>query len=314
MIDYPLLVVPALLMDHFLGELPRFHPLVGFGRWAMRVEQRLYGSGEQSAIQRRGRGLLAVLWLLSLPVLVCGGLTAGDGWVGMGLHPVVLYLAIGGRSLREHGMAVVQAMQTEGLAGARQTGGLLVSRETGQMDESAVARAAVESLLENGCDAIFGAIFWFLWLGAPGALLYRLANTLDALWGYRNDRYGSFGWAAARLDDLLNWIPARLTAITYLLAGHSRGAWRAWRGCRERKSPNATLVMAVGAGALGLRLGGEAVYHGRRVHNPFLGEGGAPTMRDIPRAVLLLRRSLLIWSVVSLILGGGCWIFPCRLC
>lgn len=304
MTDFTLLVAPALLMDRLFGEFSRFHPLVGFGRWAMWVEGHLYGPHTLSAWHRTVRGLLALLVLLGLPLLLCIGLTWGADWVSVGVHVVVLYLAIGGRSLLEHGMAVLQAMDQAGLEAARQRVGYLVSRETAQMDESAVARAAVESVLENGCDALFGAIFWFIVLGAPGALLYRLANTLDAMWGYKNERYLHFGWAAARLDDLLNLIPARLTAITYLLVGNGWGAWRAWRGCRYRKSPNATLVMAVGAGALGIQLGGEAVYHGRTVQNPLLGEGPLPTIQDIPRAILLLRRGLLVWIFFSLLLGA----------
>lgn len=303
MINFALLVVPALLMDHLFGELSRFHPLVGFGRWAVWMESHFYGPQSVAARYRKMRGLFALLLLLGLPILLCVGLTAVGGWVGVGVHVVILYLAIGGRSLLEHGMAVLHAMAGEGLEAACQKVGYLVSRETAQMDESAVARGAVESVLENGCDAIFGAIFWFLLLGAPGALFYRLANTLDALWGYKNERYLHFGWAAARLDDLLNLIPARLTAITYLLVGQSGGAWRAWRGCRHRKSPNATLVMAVGAGALGIQLGGEAVYQGCTVQSPPLGEGPVPTMQDIPRAIFLLRRGLLVWAVISLLLG-----------
>ncbi|MEO5363116.1 MAG: adenosylcobinamide-phosphate synthase CbiB [Magnetococcus sp. DMHC-8] len=300
-----LLCVPsALVMDHLLGEVPRFHPLVGFGRWAMAMERWLYGAEGEAVIQGRMRGLLAVLLLLIPPLLLSVWLTAMGGWVGMVVQGVTLYLAVGGRALREHGLAVVQAMAEQGLPGARQKVGWLVSRETADLDEAGVARAAVESLLENGCDAIFGALFWFMLLGAPGAVLYRLANTLDAMWGYRNDRYRSFGWAAARLDDLLNLVPARLTAFTYVLVGHSRGAWRAWRSCRIRKSPNATLVMAAGAGALGVRLGGEAVYHGQSIPAPLLGAGPTPTWQDIPRAAQLLRRGLLLWAAVALVLGG----------
>ncbi len=291
-------------MDLLFGELPRFHPLVGFGRCSMGVEQWLYGPSTLPAWARKMRGMSALLLLLGPTLLLSLWLTATGGWVAVTVHCVVLYLALGGRSLMEHGMAVLKAMDGEGLEAARQRVGCLVSRETDQMDEAAVVRAAIESLLENGCDAIFGALFWFLLLGAPGALLYRLANTLDAMWGYKNTRYLHFGWAAARLDDGLNYVPARLTAITYLLVGHTGGAWSAWRGCPERKSPNATLVMAVGAGALGIQLGGEAVYHGCRVESPLLGAGPSPTREDIPRAIALLRHAILLWVVVSLLLGG----------
>ena len=295
------MVTPALLLDRALGEPRRFHPLVGFGRMAAAVEKRLYGGEPTPAAGRRRRGVLAVAVLLVPPVLVSAWLADLAGAV---FELLALYLAVGGRSLFEHGAAVPQAMAQEGLAAARQRVGRLVSRETDGMDVADVARATVESLLENGCDAIFAPLFWFMLLGAPGVVLYRLANTLDAMWGYKNDRYRAFGWGAARLDDLLNLLPARLTAVTCLLVGDARGGWRAWRQCRERKSPNATLVMAAGAGALGVRLGGAAVYHGQRRHSPFLGDGPAPSMADIPRALALVRRGVLLWGAVSLLIGG----------
>ncbi|MEO5339734.1 MAG: adenosylcobinamide-phosphate synthase CbiB [Magnetococcus sp. MYC-9] len=304
MIDRVWFVLPALLMDRLLGEPARWHPLVGFGHAARWVEKRFYPPPASAVLQGRLHGLLAVLCLLCPAVGLTLWLTAEEGWLAGGVQLLLLYLALGGQSLEEHGMAVVQAMTGEGLAAARQRVACLVSRETRQMDEAAVARATVESLLENGCDALFAAVFWFLVLGGPGVVLYRLANTLDALWGYKNARYLDFGWAAARLDDLLNLIPARLTALTYLLAGHAPTAWRAWRGCRERKSPNATLVMAVGAGALGLQLGGAAIYHGQWVQNPLLGEGASPVMGDIDRAVRLLRRGVAIWACLALLWGG----------
>jgi adenosylcobinamide-phosphate synthase len=133
---------------------------------------------------------------------------------------------------------------------ARQHVGWMVSRQTEDLDAAGVASACLESTLENGNDAIFGALFWFALLGGPGALLFRLANTLDAMWGYRNPRFADFGWAAARIDDLLNFIPARLTALSYALCGRTRSALRCWReqgreleepqrrpgnGCRRRQ-------------------------------------------------------------------------------
>ncbi|MGH6631228.1 MAG: cobalamin biosynthesis protein, partial [Burkholderiales bacterium] len=162
------------------------------------------------------------------------------------------------------------------------------------------------SVLENGNDAIFGAIFWFVAAGAPGVVFYRLGNTLDAMWGYRNARYLRFGWCAARLDDLLNILPARLTALSYALLGHFRPAIRCWRVQGAAwKSPNAGPVIAAGAGSLGVVLGGAAVYHGTTQMRPLLGEGQAPDADQIDRALHLIRRVLMLW--LTLLFSGG-WI------
>lgn len=210
-----------------------------------------------------------------------------------------LYFALGHQSLRDHAQRVHEALTKGDLAQARDKVGCIVSRDTAQMDGQAVASAAVESVLENGNDAVFGALFWFLIAGAPGVLLYRLVNTLDAMWGYRTPRYLYFGWAAARLDDVLNFIPARLTALTYALIGHTRSAVRCWRlqaGAWE--SPNAGPVMAAGAGALGVALGGGAYYHGQWEERPALGVGPPPDAASIPAALRLVRLGVIFWVIV----------------
>jgi adenosylcobinamide-phosphate synthase len=179
----------------------------------------------------------------------------------------------------------------------------MVSRHTRELDESGVAKACVESTLENGNDAVFGALFWFALLGGPGAVLFRLANTLDAMWGYKNDRFLQFGWAAARIDDLLNYLPARLTALSYALFGKTRTALASWRAQAPGwESPNAGPVMSAGAGSLGLALGGSAIYHGQVEERPLLGAGRPARGDDIGRVLQLVRRSLLLWLGLFL-----CW-------
>lgn len=284
----------AVLLDYWLGEPRRYHPLVGFGRLASLLEVRLNR-------HRRGLGVLALLLLVLPPVLVVAVL-ARIPQLGVVADVLLLYLAIGATSLMQHGRAVAAALAEGDLVLARQRVGWMVSRDTLQLNEEGVARAATESVLENGNDAVFGAVFWFLLLGAPGAVLYRLVNTLDAMWGYRSERYEAFGWAAARLDDVLNWIPARLTALSYALLGDSRRALRCWRRQGHRTaSPNAGVVMASGAGALGLQLGGAAVYHGVVEERPLLGEGKAPAAADILRAVHLVQHSLWLWLGIALL-------------
>lgn len=299
-----LLCVGAVLLDWRLGEPRRWHPLAGFGWLAQRVEVLAYGSPETNAELRRARGIGAVIVLL-VPFAAAAWLLGAIPLLGSVVALGLLALAIGARSLAEHAEAVAAALQANDLPLARERVGLIVSRDTDDLDEEQISRATVESVLENGCDAIFGVLFWFSLIHVPGAVLYRLANTLDAMWGYRTPRYRDFGWAAARLDDLLNWVPARLTALSYVAMGAKPAlAWRCWREQAPFwKSPNAGPVMAAGAGALGLALGGQARYHGEWQQRPALGEGLAPRAADIGRAVTLVRRALWLWLAV-IVLGG----------
>jgi adenosylcobinamide-phosphate synthase len=163
----------------------------------------------------------------------------------------------------------------------------------------------VESVLENGNDGVFGALFWFLLAGGAGALAFRLANTLDAMWGYKNARFLHYGWAAARLDDVLDYIPARLTALTYALLGKTRTALRCWRAqAPVWDSPNAGPVMAAGAGTLGIQLGGPACYQGEWHQRPILGEGRPAQPADIERALALVRHGVYLWLALALSVGA----------
>lgn len=293
----PLFALAGATLDRLLGEPARWHPLVGFGRCAGWVERHLNRSGGS-----RIAGLLAwslvVLPPVSFVFFLC---TLPLGWL---LHPLLLCFALGGRALDEHGERVADDLAAGDLAAAREHVGWLVSRDTSALDEEGVARAAVESVLENGNDAVFGALFWFFLLGGPGALLFRLANTLDAMWGYRSERFLFFGAAAARLDDALNWLPARLTAFTYALFGDRRRALACWRAqALTWDSPNAGPVMAAGAGALQVTLGGPALYRGQLEVRPRLGEGRAPMAPDIRRALALVRRGQRLWLLVALLAG-----------
>lgn len=289
----------ALLLDIILGEPKRFHPLVGFGHLADWVELRLNANSNKKIT----RGVLA--WVLVIvPIVIMVALL--DDWIGgWWLSVLAGWLAIGWQSLRQHGQWVTDALMAGDIETARTKLGWIVSRDTSQLNETEISRGGIESLLENGSDAIFAALFWLAVAGAPGVVLYRLSNTLDAMWGYRNERFEQFGKFAARVDDVLNYIPARLTALTYALAGHFPTAVRAWRLQSGRwYSPNAGVVMATGAGALQVALGGNAIYHGQVKSRPVLGMGAVPQANDMVRAIQLLDRSVMIWGVAALLIVG----------
>lgn len=287
------------LLDRACGEPRRYHPLVGFGRLAELAERSLRRGAPGDALGNRLRGLAAWLLIVVPPVLLAALACRALPLAGLG-DALLLWFALGTRSLGEHARAVAIPLAAGDLATARTRVGWLVSRDTTDLDATGVATAAVESVLENGNDAVFGAWFWFFVAGGPGALLFRLANTLDAMWGYRDARRRYFGWAAARLDDALNFVPARLTALTYVLLGRSRPALHCWRTqAGAWSSPNAGPVMAAGAGALGVRLGGAARYHGHIEQRPPLGAGAAPAAAHIQRAVALVERGQWLWLLTA---------------
>ena len=291
----------GVVLDRLLGEPRHWHPLDGFGRAITALESILRRGAPGHPLGNRLAGLLA--WcLLVLP------LVALVFWLqsrlGLWLHIPLLYFALGARSLEEHALAVARPLAAGDLPQARRTLSWIVSRNTAELDEEAIARATVETVLENGNDAVFATLFWFCIGGGAGALLFRLANTLDAMWGYKDERRIYFGWAAARLDDVLGFIPARLTALSYTLLGNTRSAWQCWRRQgRLWSSPNAGPVMAAGAGALNLTVGGNAVYHGCEEVRPDLGQGPRAKAGDIVRALDLVRRGLWLWLAVIVVLG-----------
>jgi adenosylcobinamide-phosphate synthase len=293
-----LLLVAGVALDLLLGETRRWHPLVGFGNLATFIERRLNRGNLR--LPRGGLAwALAVLPLTALFVLL-------TDVAGLWLHAVLLYLCIGLRSLRDHTIPIYEALRSGDLAQARALTARIVSRDTANASESDLSKASAESLLENGNDAVFGTLFWFILLGGPGAVLFRLANTLDAMWGYRSARFNLFGRPAARIDDVMNYLPARLTALSYvLLAGAGRAhAWHCWRTQAPAwSSPNAGPVMASGAGALGVSLGGAAVYDGEVEQRPPLGAGPAACAGDIQRAWRLVLRTTLLWLGVVCLLA-----------
>lgn len=296
-------LIAALLLDRLLGEPRRLHPLIGFGNMAHWLEK-LFRS-DQSAPHLRVFISGTFAWACAVvPItlfFVCIHTWLKDQHIALifAINSIGLYFCIGARSLEQHVLAIRNALLKEDLPDARLQLSKVVSRDTAHLDPQPIASAAVETTLENGNDAIFAALFWFMVGGLPLAIAYRLMNTLDAMWGYKNDRYFYFGKFAARADDVMNFIPARLTALSYCLAGNFTSGWRCWQQqAKLWKSPNAGPVMAAGAGALCISIGGNAIYHGNTEYKPTLGMGPATTPPDIDRALQLIRHSLFIWVIV----------------
>ncbi len=302
----------ALVLDFCIGEPKRYHPLIGFGNIAIWVERKL--NQPNLRIGRYISGLLA--WMLLILPITAGVFFSSsillaafaetslfglrlDAFFNIIIELVLLYLCIGWKSLVQHVNAIQLALQQNNITLARQRTQYIVSRDADALTEQQISQTAIESMLENGNDAIFGCLFWFLVAGAPGAVMYRLANTLDAMWGYRTPRYKQFGWAAAKLDDLLNIIPARLCALSYALLGNTRRALHCWQSqAHLLSSPNGGPVMSSGAGGLQVILGGPTYYHGKLVDKPFFGEGSKPIGNDIHRTVILVNRTVYLWFLV----------------
>lgn len=293
--------------DRLFGDPARFHPVAGFGRVAGAVESRLYAD-------TRGRGLLHTAALV-------GG-TAAVGTLAERTtrdHPITrtvltataTWAVLGGTSLGREARAVHGQLVGGDLPAARQRLTHLVGRDTSQLDESAIARATIESVAENTSDAVVAPLVLGATFGIPGLLGYRATNTLDAMVGHRNARYERFGWASARLDDLLNLAGARLAALLAAglaptVDGSPRASLDAWRtDAHHHPSPNAGPVEAAFAGALDIRLGGINRYGDRVEDRHTLGNGRAAEPTDIARAITLADRvnrgSIVVAAVLALV-------------
>lgn len=296
MLESALILSFSLLLDQLIGEPRRFHPLVGFG-WCVNKIEVLMNRGKYLRLN----GVLSVFLLLMplITVLYATLLQIEFTWI---LEIIILYLAIGRKSLIQHALAVLKPLSIRDNETARIKLSYIVSRDTANLNKKGIVTATIESVVENSNDAIFAAIFWYLIAGVPGVLCYRLVNTLDAMWGYKNERFNKFGWFAARLDDMMNWIPARLTVITFASFGAFKKVLRtAFSQGALCSSPNAGPVMAAGASSLNIELGGDAYYQQKLISKPTLGYGNAPEISDIKRAIKLIDKSLIVWLLVVVI-------------
>jgi len=287
MLPIELLVIIAFIVDLLCGD-PRWlpHPIRLIGKLADKMEsfsRRLLGSESVA-------GFFTVLLVLGLTGVVAFGLIE----VGNSLHPIVgdflavyfLYTTIALKDLAEHSEDVYEALADNDIDLSRKRVAMIVGRDTSQLDEEGVSRACVESVAENLVDGVTAPLFWAIIGGPVGAMLYKAVNTMDSMFGYKNEKYLKFGKVPARLDDLCNYMPARITAVIVVVIsgvlGFDRaGSWRIWRRDRRKHaSPNSAQTEAAFAGALGMRMGGPNYYFGSLVDKPFIGDPKFPAQPD----------------------------------
>jgi adenosylcobinamide-phosphate synthase len=292
-------VAAALLLDALLGEPPEpVHPTVMMGRVISTCEERILRLDDPRAQRAAGLLLAASLPLLTY-TLAGAALKASPRPCRTAFEVALLSTAISMRGLARAAEETERALLLGDLPAARERVGRFVGRETENLSEEEVARAAVESVAENTSDGVVAPMLYGAFLGAPGALAYKAINTLDSMVGYREPPYTDLGCASARLDDLANLLPARLTTVAVALSSQHPGhaLKTALRYGPLTGSPNAGWVEAAFAGALELRLGGVNIYRGESRHGPILGDGDRPVVRDIGRAAGLMRRSCVLLAV-----------------
>jgi adenosylcobinamide-phosphate synthase len=310
-LEYQILI--AVLLDIVLGD-PRWmpHPVRAIGALAVRTEKfsrRFFGP-------TRLAGVIAVFFVYS----IAGIATWGAIILARRLNPLAgdivsilaIYSTIAARDLASHAMAVLVPLRRKDTSAARRTLGAIVGRDTERLNDSEIIRAATESVAESTVDGVTAPLFYAFCGGPVGAMLYRAVNTLDSMYGHQDDHYGRFGWAAARIDDVANYIPARITAPLMCLAAWflSLSPRRAWnillRDGRKHASPNSGLPEAAMAGALGVQLGGTNYYGGIPIQRPTIGDHHMPfSTRHILQSILIMSLTTGLFLVVGLSLRIG---------
>jgi adenosylcobinamide-phosphate synthase len=301
----------ALALDAAIGWPDRFyarigHPVGGFAR-LIAVCERHWNLAERGQVHRWAMGVVTLALLAGGTGLTALAIEAAirqfaGGWAWP-LIALAAWPALAQRSLLDHYRPVLAALERGDLNAAREAVSLIVGRDTDMLGEAEVTRAAIESLAESFCDGIVAPLFWFLVLGLPGIWAFKAVSTADSLIGHPEEPWSAFGWASARCDDVLNLIPARLSAVLICLAGG--GGWRVlWRDHARHASPNAGWPEAAMAGALNVTLAGPVSYGGLRRDKPWIGHGPAPTVASMHKArAVFLRACVLLW----LLAGGIAW-------
>ncbi|HVX36266.1 MAG TPA: adenosylcobinamide-phosphate synthase CbiB [Hyphomicrobium sp.] len=310
-----LVLVAALGFEAAFGYPQRLykiagHPVTWIGALIAKLDRDL-NRDDKSQSTRKACGVLALL--LVIVVSAGGAWLIQDAlaltWIGKLVLALLASTLVASRSLYDHVRDVARALASDGLDGARNAVGRIVGRNPQTLDEHGVARAAIESLAENASDGVAAPVFWFAVLGLPGLAAYKAINTADSMIGHRTPRHEAFGWAAARLDDLVNLPASRLTGLLFALAGSivpngsTKSALRVMcRDARHHRSPNAGWPESAMAGALGLKLNGPKTYGTTRVEDAYMGDGRREvTADDIYRA---LRLSSVAWVLMIVVLLG----------
>ena len=319
MVGYHLAAILAgYLLDLCLGDphsMP--HPVRAIGNLIVWLEKYLRPAGKKHATERgeRRAGVLFVCLVLLVTGSVAGAILwisrLGGIWIQTVVEAVMTYYLLAARSLRDESMAVSRKLEAGETEGARYAVSMIVGRDTKPLSEAGIARAAVETVAENASDGVIAPLFYLAIGGPLLGWLYKAVNTMDSMVGYKNDRYLHFGRAAAKLDDLVNLIPSRLAALllivsAYLLRYDGKNAYRIWRrDRRNHKSPNSAQTESACAGALGLRLAGDAWYFGKLVPKPYIGDEIHPIEpQDIRRVNRLMYGAAGIMGIIALVVRG----------
>nr|QDF42253.1 cobalamin biosynthesis protein CobD [Bradyrhizobium symbiodeficiens] len=305
-------MVVAMAVDALLGW-PSWlfarmgHPVTWLGRIIGAIDSGWNRASDPPAF-RRGAGIAGALVVIAFSVAVGWVLQVllPQGWIQIALLGVLAWPLVALRSLHDHVAAVAHPLLAGDIAAARDAVSRIVGRDPAALDEAGIARAAIESLAENASDGIVAPVFWGALFGLPGILGYKAINTLDSMIGHRSERHEAFGWAAARIDDVANFIPARLTGFLFVLLAPRRSDALTCmtRDARRHRSPNAGWPEAAMAGGLGVRLSGPRIYHGSITNEPWLNEGARdPRAADITEALTVYRRAMLLLAGLLAILA-----------
>lgn len=302
-------IIVGFFLDLLFGDpywMP--HPIRWIGRWIGWLDKRLRARTDKE--KQKGMGIVLIVCVLIPVAGVSGGILwlSGNGWIEVGVIAIMSYQILAARCLQVESMKVCNALKNGEVEKARKAVSMIVGRDTSVLDQTGITKAAVETVAENTSDGVIAPLFYLLIGGPVLGFIYKAINTMDSMVGYKNETYMQFGWAAAKLDDIVNWIPSRLSALlmilsAYLLQMDGSRAWKIWRRDRRKHaSPNSAQTESVCAGALGVALAGDAVYFGKTVKKPIIGDA----IRDIePKDIQRANRLMYSSEILLLIVGIG---------